>query len=196
MVQSNCVFWQLQNQKYSPKRKGDKGMKKKMTSVVLAMVMAVCMCGTIRVEAASPSEVLAPLETSSEPSDILVQYIHTEKLDLRESGEVVIAYYVVTEEGVTMESIADRLRITEEYLLSENDGRMLELEGELPMYAYIALPEVYWGDVENVYYFVQRGDSLTKISEYFHTSIADIQKLNPQITDPNLIYTEDVIRVK
>lgn len=171
-------------------------MKKKMTSVVLAMVMAVCMCGTIRVEAASPSEVLAPLETSSEPSDILVQYIHTEKLDLRESGEVVIAYYVVTEEGVTMESIADRLRITEEYLLSENDGRMLELEGELPMYAYIALPEVYWGDVENVYYFVQRGDSLTKISEYFHTSIADIQKLNPQITDPNLIYTEDVIRVK
>lgn len=171
-------------------------MKKKMTSVVLAMAMAACVCSTIRVEAASPSEVIAPLETSSEPSDILVQYIHTEKLDLCESGEVVIAYYVVTEEGVTMESIANRLQITEEYLLSENDGRMLELEGELPMYAYIALPEVYWGDVENVYYFVQRGDNLTKISKYFHTSIADIQKLNPQITDPNLIYTEDVIRVK
>lgn len=171
-------------------------MKKKITSVVLAMAMAACVCSTMRVEAASPSEVIAPLETPSEPSDILVQYIHTEKSDLYESGEVVAAYYVVTEEGVTMESIADRLRITEEYLLSENDGCMFDIEGELPIDAFVALPEIYWGDVENVYYFVQRGDNLAKISEYFHTSIADIQKLNPQITDPNLIYLEDTIRVR
>lgn len=171
-------------------------MKKKITSVVLAMAMAACVCNTMRVEAASTSEVLAPPETSSEPSDILVQYIHTEKSDLYESGEVVTAYYVVTEEGVTMESIADRLRITEEYLLSENDGCRFDIEGELPIDAFVALPEIYWGDVENVYYFVQRGDNLAKISEYFHTSIADIQKLNPQITDPNLIYLEDTIRVR
>lgn len=171
-------------------------MKKKITSVVLAMAMAVCVCSTIRVEAASPSEVIAPLETPSEPSDILVQYIHTEKSDLYESGEVVAAYYVVTEEGVTMQSIADRLRITEEYLLSENDGCMFDIEGELPIDAFVALPEIYWGDVENVHYFVQSGDNLAKISEYFHTSIADIQKLNPQITDPNLIYLEDTIQVR
>lgn len=171
-------------------------MKKKITSVVLAMAMAVCVCSTIRAEAASPSEVIAPLETSSEPSDILVQYIHTEESDMYESGEVVTAYYVVTEGNVTMGSIADRLRITEDYLLSENDGCRFDLEGELPIDAFVALPEIYWGDVENVYYFVQRGDNLTKISEYFHTSIEDIQKLNPQITDPNLIYLEDTIQVR
>lgn len=165
-------------------------MKKKMTTVVLAMVMAACMCSTMRVEAASPSEVL---ESSSEQFAILVQYIHTE---MYESGEVVTAYYVVTEEGATMESIAGRLRVTKEYLLSENDGCKFDTKGEIPIDAFIALPEIYWGDVENVYYFVQRGDNLTKISEYFHTSIADIQKLNPQIKDPDLIYLEDTIRVR
>lgn len=170
-------------------------MKKKMTTV-LAMTMTACICSTMRVEAASPSEVLEPLKSSSEQSAMLVQYIHTEESDIYESGKVVAAYYVVTEEGATMESIADRLRITEEYLLSENDGRMFEVEGELPMYAYVAIPEIYWEDVENVYYFVQSGDNLTKISEYFHTSIADVQELNSQITDPNLIFAEDIIQVR
>lgn len=171
-------------------------MKKRMTLVVLAMAMAVCVCSTMRVEAASPSEVLGPLESSSEQFDMLVQYIHTEESDMYESGEVVTAYYVVTEEGATMESIAGRLRVTKEYLLSENDGCKFDTKGEIPIDAFIALPEIYWGEIENVYYFVQRGDNLTKISEYFHTSIADIQKMNPQIRDTDLIYMEDTIRVR
>lgn len=173
-------------------------MKKKMTAVVLAMVVAVCMCSTMRVEAASPSEVSTPLKSSPEVLEpVVISTIHTEESDEYELGEVVMAYYVVTKENTTIESIASRLHITEEYLLSENDGRMFELEGELPLYAYIALPEIYWGDVgQHVYYFVQQGDNLSKISDYFHSDIADIQKLNPQITDPNLIYAESFIRIK
>ena len=189
-------FCNCKTKNIAQKVKGEKGMKRKMTTVVLAMAMAVCMCSTMRVEAASPSEVLEPSESPSEQSAMLVQYIHTEESDMYESGEVVTAYYVVTEEGATMESIADRLRITEEYLLSENDGCKFDVEEEIPIDAFIALPEIYWGDVENVYYFVQRGDNLAKISEYFHTSIADIQKMNPQITNPDLIYLEDTIQVR
>lgn len=164
---------------------------KQMTSVVLVMVMAVCLCSTMRVEAATP------LGASSEIAEkVIISTIHTEDTDEYESDEVVMAYYVVATENTTIETIAERLKITEDYLLSENDGRMFELEGELPMYAYIALPEIYWGDVENVYYFVQYGDNLSEISEYFHMSVEDIQKMNPQITDPNLIYAEDVIQVR
>ncbi len=171
-------------------------MKKKITTVVLAMAVAVCMCSTMRVEAASPSKVLEPSEAPSQLSNLLVQYIHTEESDMYESGEIVISYYVVMEENVTMELIANRLRITEEYLLTENDGRMFELEGELPLYAYIALPEIYWNDVECVYYLVGEGDTLSMISEYFQTDIEAIQKLNPEIADPNVIYAGDIIQVR
>lgn len=164
-------------------------MKKKITSVVLAMAMVACVCSTIRVEAAE-------LVPTFSDGPVVISTIYTEKSDAYESGETLMAYYVVVEENVTTEMIADRLKITEEYLLSENDGRMLEMVGELPKYAYIALPEIYWGDIENVYYFVQYGDTLSEISEYFHISIRDIQKLNPQITDPDLIYAEDCIRIK
>lgn len=168
-------------------------MKKKMTSVVLAMVVAVCMF-SMRVEASSP---LGSTSSSEVVEPVVISTIHTEESDEYELGEVVMAYYVVVKGNTTIESIADRLQITKEYLLSENDGRMFELDGELPIYAYIALPEIYWEDVEqHVYYFVQQGDNLWEISEYFHTSIADIQKLNPQITDSNLIYAESFIRIK
>lgn len=170
---------------------------KRKKAAVLAMAMATCMCSAMRVEAASPNEVLAPLSSPEVLKPVLISNIHDEKSNADESGKIVMAYYVVAEdEVVTMESIANRLKIGKEYLLSENDGRMFELEGELPPYAYIAIPEIYWGDVENVFYFVQQGDNLTKISEYFHTEIEDILKLNPQITDPNRIYAEDIIYVK
>lgn len=168
-------------------------MKKKMTAVaaVVLMVMAVC-CSTMRVEAAS----LDLLSSPDVSRPVVISTIYTEKSDMYESGEALMAYYVVVEDNVTIETIAARLNIAEEYLLSENDGRMLELVGELPKYAYIALPEIYWRDLENVYYFVQWGDNLSKISEYFYTDISDIQDINPHITNPNLIYAGDVIRIK
>lgn len=168
-------------------------MKRKTAAV---LVTAMCMCTTMRVEAASPEDVIEEISSQELLNPVVVTNIHDEQSNAYESGKVVTAYYVVVEDNATMESIADRLRIEEEYLFSENDGRMFELNEELPPYAYIALPEIYWGDVEGVYYFVQQGDNLTKISEYFHTSIKDIQELNPQIKDPNKIYVEEIIHIK
>lgn len=171
-------------------------MKKKMTSVVLAMVVAVCMFNTMRVEAASPSEVLMPLVSDTEQPEVLIGSIQTQKTDMYESGETVISYYVVTQTDVTIESIASRLQITEEYLLSANEDCRFELDGELPLLAYVRIPEIDWHVVEDVYYCVMEGDTLSKISEYFYTDIEDIQTLNPQIVDANIIYVGDIIQVR
>lgn len=168
----------------------------KKTSLVLAMVVAVCMFSTMRVEAASPSEVLMPLVSNTEQPEVLIGSIQTQKTDMYESGETVISYYVVTQTDVTIESLASRLQITEEYLLSANENCRFELDGELPLLAYVRIPEIDWHVVEDVYYCVMEGDTLSKISEYFYTDIEDIQTLNPQIVDANRIYVGDIIQVR
>lgn len=46
------------------------------------------------------------------------------------------------------------------------------------------------------YYIVQSGDSLWSISQKFDTTINNLLKLNPQITNPNLIYVGQKIKIK
>lgn len=46
------------------------------------------------------------------------------------------------------------------------------------------------------YYVVRNGDTLTGIAERYNTSVSNIIKLNPNIKNPDLIYTGDKIRVK
>ena len=44
-------------------------------------------------------------------------------------------------------------------------------------------------------YVVQRGDTLSSIAYRFHTTIAAIMQVNPQITNPNVIYVGQVILI-
>lgn len=46
------------------------------------------------------------------------------------------------------------------------------------------------------YYTVKEGDCLSTIAHRYNTSVVKLVLLNPQITDPNLIYPGDVIRLK
>ena len=51
-------------------------------------------------------------------------------------------------------------------------------------------------DKQSDYYIVQAGDNLWGISQKFDTTIDNLMKLNPQITNANLIYVGQQIRVK
>ncbi|MED5102426.1 glycoside hydrolase family protein [Niallia circulans] len=46
------------------------------------------------------------------------------------------------------------------------------------------------------YYVVKNNDNLTKIAKKYKTSVAAIQKLNPSIKNPDLIYPKQKIRIK
>ena len=46
------------------------------------------------------------------------------------------------------------------------------------------------------YYIVQAGDTLSGIAKKFNTTVDNLLKLNPQITDPNKIYVGQKIKVK
>ena len=48
----------------------------------------------------------------------------------------------------------------------------------------------------NDYYTIQSGDTLSGIAAKFHTSIANLMALNPQIKNPNLIYAGKTIRIR
>ena len=51
------------------------------------------------------------------------------------------------------------------------------------------------GCVEARYYIVQKGDTLSKISGKYGISLAELLKLNPQISNPNLIFVGQKVRV-
>ena len=44
-------------------------------------------------------------------------------------------------------------------------------------------------------YIVQPGDTLSGIAERFGISLSDLEKANPQITNPNLIFPGQVINI-
>ncbi|MEK5055854.1 glycoside hydrolase family protein [Niallia sp. FSL K6-0212] len=46
------------------------------------------------------------------------------------------------------------------------------------------------------YHIVKNNENLTKIAKKYKTSVAAIQKLNPSIKNPNLIYPKQKIRIK
>ncbi len=169
-------------------------MKKRLATMVMAMVTAVCMCGAMRVEAAeiNPDKFVKEDDPQQQPATI-IQTIHTQMLD---GEELVTAYYVVIRDDETIESIARRLQVTEEYLLSVNPDCKLEEDETFAKFAYVEIPEIYWGEIKNVYYVIASGDCLSTISDYFHTDMEELLEMNPEIKNPNLIYAGDGIKVK
>ena len=45
------------------------------------------------------------------------------------------------------------------------------------------------------YYLVKGGDTLGDIAARYHTSVNNLMALNPRITNPNMIYAGETIRV-
>ncbi|MDQ7095209.1 LysM peptidoglycan-binding domain-containing protein [Desulfosporosinus sp. PR] len=45
-------------------------------------------------------------------------------------------------------------------------------------------------------YYVRRGDTLHKIAQCHRTSVHRLMSLNPQISNPNLIYPGQRIRIR
>ena len=48
----------------------------------------------------------------------------------------------------------------------------------------------------NNYYTVKKGDTLGAIALKYHTTVANLMALNPRITNANLIYAGEVIRIR
>lgn len=59
----------------------------------------------------------------------------------------------------------------------------------------INLDEVTGGAAGAQYHYVVTGDTLGKIAQKYGTTVKKIMALNPRITNPDLIYAGEVIRV-
>ena len=46
------------------------------------------------------------------------------------------------------------------------------------------------------YYLIKTGDTLGGIAAKFHTTVANLMALNPRITNANVIYAGEVIRIR
>ena len=46
------------------------------------------------------------------------------------------------------------------------------------------------------YYLVKTGDTLGDIANRYHTTVAELMYINPRITNANVIYAGEVIRIR
>jgi len=110
--------------------------------------------------------------------------------------------YIVAR-GDTLKSLAGRFGTSVDILLSLNksitnvnliyEGQRLVVPSgrEVPVTPPPANPPSANGQL----YYVQSGDTLRKIAAKFNTTVDAILKVNPQITNPNLIYVGQAISI-
>ncbi|MCI0552787.1 MAG: LysM peptidoglycan-binding domain-containing protein [Anaerolineae bacterium] len=105
--------------------------------------------------------------------------------------------YVVMR-GDTLKSLATRFGTTVDILVSLNNSIVnvnLIYEGQrltVPSGQGVPVPPPPTG---GQVYYVQRGDTLRKIAAKFNTTVDAILKVNPQITNPNVIYVGQAITI-
>ena len=93
---------------------------------------------------------------------------------------------VTVQRGDTLSKIAVRCGVTVNGILRANPGITnpnLIVPGQVIILPGATLPN----DTNTDFYYVQRGDTLKGIAIKFHTSVDELLRLNPQISDPNLI---------
>jgi LysM repeat protein len=94
---------------------------------------------------------------------------------------------VTVQRGDTLSKIAVRCGVTVNGILRANPSITnpnLIHPGQVIILPGATLPN----DTNTDYYYVQRGDTLKGIAIEFHTSVDELLRLNPQISDPNRIY--------
>ncbi len=107
--------------------------------------------------------------------------------------------YVVAR-GDTLKSLAVRFGTTVDALLAANKNitnANLIYEGQrLTIYVGPNVPPTTPAPAPGGQtYYVQLGDTLRKIAAKFGTTVEAIQRVNPQITNPNVIYTGQAIKL-
>lgn len=95
--------------------------------------------------------------------------------------------------GDTLLKIAAKYKTTPQEIMKLNpqikDVSHIEIGWKLKIPATKPAPSKYAS------YTVLPGDNLSKIAKMFKTTVADIQKANPSIKDPNLIHVGTVLKV-
>jgi LysM repeat protein len=94
---------------------------------------------------------------------------------------------VTVQRGDTLSKIAVRCGVTVNGILRANPGITnpnLIRPGQVIILPGATLPN----DPNTDYYYVQNGDTLKGIARKFNTSVDELLRLNPQISNPNRIY--------
>ena len=175
-------------------------MKKAMliaTMLAFSMLTMRASTSTNEVEASVPKQFSVKEENDDDKIIVVVrqEQVYTWKGNWIESEERTIGYYLVRDEQTTMQTIAQRLEITEEYLMSFNQEYRGEITDKLAKYALVELPDADWRSLSDVYCLASEGNCLSQLAEYFYTSTDEILELNPDIEDANMIYTSYLIQV-
>ena len=103
--------------------------------------------------------------------------------------------------GDTLKSLANRFGTSVDTLLSLNKSIVnvnLIYEGQrlvVPSGRGVPVPPPPPANPGGQFYYAQSGDTLRKIAAKFNTSMEAILKVNPQITNPNLIYVGQAISI-
>ena len=104
--------------------------------------------------------------------------------------------YIVAR-GDTLKSLAARFGTTEQALLSANpeiSNANLIYEGQR-LKVYQSAPPPPPPPPSGQTYSVQKGDTLRKIASKFSTTVDAILRVNPQISNPNVIYVGQTITI-
>jgi LysM repeat protein len=98
--------------------------------------------------------------------------------------------------GDTLRSLANRFGTTVDALLAANPNitnRNVIYEGQ-HLKVYVTTPPPTTPPGGQIYY-AQRGDTLRRIAARFSTTVDVLLRLNPQITNPNVIYVGQAITI-
>ena len=104
--------------------------------------------------------------------------------------------YIVAR-GDTLKSLAVRFGTTEQALISANPditNANLIYEGQR-LKVYVSSPPPPPPPPSGQTYYVQKGDTLRKIASKFSTTVDAILRVNPQISNPNVIYVGQAITI-
>ncbi len=106
--------------------------------------------------------------------------------------------YVVAR-GDTLKGLATRFSTTVDALLKANPeitNQNVIYEGQwIKVYVAPTTPPVTPPPASGQTYHVKKGDTLRSIASRLSTTVEDILKVNPQITNPNLIYVGQAITI-
>lgn len=175
------------------------------------VMVAICLCAMFFCTTRAQAEEIDPssFKVEEEQGSIVMQVLRMEKTtyvyrngeteQVGETREEIWAYYI-TDRDETLESIATKLQVLPEKLMAENDNIQPLEDGTYPVRTRLKLPEVDWDKVEEkVYYYVDIGDCLSLISEYFGIDTSKIIQCNNKerevvVSNEGCWYTKDLTK--
>lgn len=171
-----------------------------MLALSVTMRASTSMTDVVAEETTATASVPKQLTIAEENDDIVVilrqEEVYVWENNWIEPKEITVGYYLVMQENETIHSIAGKLELTDEYLLSANkyyyEGEMEEIE----ILHLVKIPDADWKHLSaKVYCLTTYGNYVYQLAEYFYTDVDSILSLNTAIKDPDEISTSCLIRV-